>query len=104
MSLLIGFTGPPGCGKNAAADHLVAHHDFRQVAFADAIAPMEGIASGIGAMTYGAQLVIEAETSDQAVNLAIPAFEEAAAAAGLPVWPLTGAEVVGEHDEFEDLE
>ncbi|MDG2427353.1 MAG: hypothetical protein P8M16_02900 [Acidimicrobiales bacterium] len=74
------------------------------VAFADAIAPMEGIASGIGAMTYGAQLVIEAETSDQAVNLAIPAFEEAAAAAGLPVWPLTGAEVVGEHDEFEDLE
>ena len=37
MTLLIGFTGPPGCGKNAAADHLVAHHDFRQVAFADAI-------------------------------------------------------------------
>ena len=37
MTLLIGFTGRPGSGKNAAADHLVAHHDFRQVAFADAI-------------------------------------------------------------------
>jgi dephospho-CoA kinase len=37
MDLLIGFTGPPGCGKDAAADHLVTHHDFRQVAFADPI-------------------------------------------------------------------
>ena len=37
MDLLIGFTGPPGCGKDAAVDHLVTHHDFRQVAFADPI-------------------------------------------------------------------
>jgi hypothetical protein len=37
VGLLIGFTGPPGCGKDAAADHLVTHHDFRQVAFADPI-------------------------------------------------------------------
>ena len=37
MTLLIGFTGPPGSGKNAAADHLIDRHDFRQVAFADPI-------------------------------------------------------------------
>ena len=37
MTILIGFTGQPGSGKNAAADHLTARHDFRQVAFADAI-------------------------------------------------------------------
>ena len=37
MTLLIGFTGPPSSGKNTAADYLEAHHDFRQVAFADAI-------------------------------------------------------------------
>ena len=37
MTLLLGFTGPPGCGKNAAADHLIDRHDFREVAFADPI-------------------------------------------------------------------
>ena len=37
MTLLIGFTGQPGSGKNTAADYLEAHHHFRQVAFADAI-------------------------------------------------------------------
>jgi hypothetical protein len=72
------------------------------VALADAVAPMGGIASGIGTMTYGAQLIIDAESADEAVNLAVPAFEEAVALAGLPAWPLTGAEVVGEFDEITD--
>jgi hypothetical protein len=71
------------------------------VALADAVAPLSGIASGVGAMAYGAQIIIEAESSDAAVDLAIPAFVEAAATAGLPSWPVTRAEVIGEEDDFE---
>ena len=37
MSMLIGLTGPPGCGKDTAAAHLVKTHGFVRVAFADPI-------------------------------------------------------------------
>ena len=74
------------------------------VALADAVSTMEGIASGIGKMSYGAQVVIEAETSDEAVNLAVPAFIEAAEVAQLPAWPVARAEVIGFEDEFEEDE
>ena len=84
----------------AEGDRLLALEEIG--ALADAVAPMEGIASGIGTMTYGAQLVIEAGSADEAVNLAVPAFAHAASLAGLPAWPLTGAEVVGEDEEFPD--
>ncbi len=30
------------------------------VALADAVAPLDGVASGVGAMSYGAQIVVEA--------------------------------------------
>ncbi len=74
------------------------------VALADAVSTMDGIASGIGTMSYGAQVVVEAESSDEAVNLAVPAFVAAAATAGLPEWPLARAEVIGFEDEFEEPE
>jgi hypothetical protein len=72
------------------------------VALADAVASMGGIASGIGTMTYAAQLAIEADTADEAVNLALPAFAAAAAQAELPPWPVTTAEVIGEDEEYSD--
>ncbi len=72
------------------------------VALADAVAPMGGIASGIGTMAYGAQIAIEAGTADEAVNLAVPAFEAAAAQAELPPWPVTKTEVIGEDEELSD--
>ena len=34
---LLGLNGPPGCGKDTAADYLVAKHGFTRVAFADPI-------------------------------------------------------------------
>jgi hypothetical protein len=74
------------------------------VALADAVAPMEGIASGIGTTRYGAQVVIEAATADEAVDLAVPAFVDAAAVAKLPAWPVTHAEVIGFDEEFEDYQ
>jgi hypothetical protein len=74
------------------------------VALADAVASLGGIASGIGTMTYGAQVAIEADTADEAVNLALPAFQAAAVLAELPPWPVTQAEVIGEDEELLDDE
>ena len=54
------------------------------VALADAVAKLGGIASGVGAMAYGAQIVVEAENADEAVEQAVPAFEAAVAEAELP--------------------
>lgn len=72
------------------------------VALADAVAPMGGIASGIGTRGFGAQIIVEAEGQDEALELAIPRFEAAVEAAGLPAWPVTWAEVEGE-DDFGDV-
>jgi hypothetical protein len=73
------------------------------VELADAVAPSNGIASGIGTTSYGAQLVVEAATSDEAAMLAIGEFSAAAARAGLPPWPVSRVETISEHDELEDL-
>ena len=72
------------------------------VELADAVAIHNGVATGIGAMSYGAQLEVEAPNADQAVEIAIPLFEQAVAKAGLPEWPMAKAEVEGEDEFMED--
>ncbi len=72
------------------------------VELADAVAHWSGIASGIGTTSYSAQLVIEAATSDEAVETAIGVFTDAAARAGLPPWPVAWAESVSEESELEE--
>lgn len=84
----------------AEGDRILEREEI--VALADAVAPMEGIASGIGTTTYGAQLVVEAESADEAVDLAVPALVRAAGLANLPAWPVVRAEVIGFDDELED--
>jgi hypothetical protein len=72
------------------------------VELADAVAIHGGIASGMGTMSYAAQIVVDAPTSDEAVDKAIPLFREAAATAGLPDWPVAWAESIpDEEDLFE---
>ena len=72
------------------------------VALADAVAPLGGVASGVGAMSYGAQIVVEADSADEAVDRAIPLFADAVATAGAPQWPVTKAEVIGdEEDDYQ---
>ncbi|HEY5685055.1 MAG TPA: hypothetical protein VIY70_06765 [Acidimicrobiia bacterium] len=73
------------------------------VELADAVASLDGIASGIGTNSYSAQIVIEAPTPDEAVDLAIEAFTAAAARAGLPSWPVAWAESIGDEEEFEEF-
>ena len=74
------------------------------VELADAVASLEGVASGMGSMSYGAQIVVDAEDSDAAVDAAIPLFLDAARRAGLPEWPVTRAETMSEFDELEELD
>lgn len=86
----------------ADGDREVTHDEV--LALADEVATLEGIASGIGAMSYGAQIVVEAASSDEAVDVALRRFTTAAAQAGLPAWPVTRAETVSEEDDLADLE
>jgi hypothetical protein len=72
------------------------------VELADAVAPWEGIASGIGSSSYSAQLVIEADGPDEAVDIAVGVFTEAAKKAGLPPWPAAWAESISEEQELEE--
>jgi hypothetical protein len=74
------------------------------VELADAVAPLNGIASGMGTMSYGAQIVVEADDSDTAVDLAVERFTAAVAATSLPQWPVTRAESMAEDDDFGDID
>lgn len=74
------------------------------VELADAVAPLEGIASGMGTMGYGAQIVVEAENSDIAVEVALERFNEAVARTSLPQWPVVRAESLAEDDDYAELE
>ena len=74
------------------------------VELADAVAAGNGIASGIGATSYGAQIVVEANSSDEAVEVAMAEFVEAAKRAGLPDWPVARVETVREETDIEGAE
>jgi hypothetical protein len=74
------------------------------VELADAVATSSGIASGIGTTRYGAQLVVEADSLDEAIERAKAEFAAAAARAGLPRWPVVRVEAGSEADELDDLE
>ncbi|MEX2324160.1 MAG: hypothetical protein WD576_00280 [Nitriliruptoraceae bacterium] len=74
------------------------------VALADEVAVFGGIASGVGAMGYGAQIIVEADDSDRAVDSALEVFARAAQRAGLPSWPVARAETVSETDDLDDFD
>ncbi len=74
------------------------------VELADAVAPLNGIASGMGTYGYGAQIVVEAENSDLAVEAALVLFAEAVARTSLPDWPVVRAESLAEDDDYAELE
>jgi hypothetical protein len=71
------------------------------VELADAVAGSNGIATGMGTTSYGAQIVVEADNSDQAVEVAMDVFSVAVATAGLPPWPITRAETVADDEDLD---
>jgi len=81
-------------GIETQGDRLLSREEI--VELADAVAPSSGIATGIGTDRYGATLIVEAGTHDEAVEMATAEFTRAAAAAGLPGFPIVRVEAVGE--------
>jgi hypothetical protein len=69
------------------------------VELADAVAASDGIATGIGTSRYGAQLVVEAGTREEAVERATAELRRAAAQAGLPPGPVLRAEAISEDED-----
>jgi hypothetical protein len=69
------------------------------VELADAVAPLSGIATGIGTNSYGAQLLIEAPEPATAEQRARESFAAAARTAGLPPWPITSVTMISEEED-----
>ena len=84
----------------AAGDRELSQEEI--VELADAVAPARGVASGIGQTAYGAQLVVEAASRDEALELGVAFFTRAAAEAGLPAWPITTLSAVSEEEDDEE--
>ncbi len=72
------------------------------VELADAVAGWNGVATGIGSPSYGASLVVTADSATEALDTATSRFTAAAARAGLPAWPVSDREVVGELEDDEE--
>jgi hypothetical protein len=85
-------------GIEAEGDRVLAHEEI--VELADAVAASSGIATGIGTNRYGAQLIVQAGSRDEAIQKATGVFERAVAKAGLPVYPVIRVEAVGEDEEL----
>jgi hypothetical protein len=86
-------------GIEAEGDQVLSREQV--VELADAVAASSGIATGIGTNRYGARLVVQAGSRDEAVNRATAEFAQAAAAAGLPACPIVHVEAVSEEEGLE---
>ena len=84
-------------GIEAELDRVLAREEI--VELADAVAGSSGIATGIGTNRYGAQLVVQAGSRDEAIEKATGEFSRAVAKAGLPVYPVVRVEAVSEDEE-----
>jgi hypothetical protein len=86
-------------GIEAEADRVLTREQI--VELADAVAASSGIATGIGTQRYGAQLLVEAASREQAIEQATAQFAAAAARAGLPEAPIVRTEAVSEDEDLE---
>jgi hypothetical protein len=84
-------------GIETEGDRVLSREEV--VELADAVATSSGIATGIGTNRYGAQLLVEAGTRDEAVEKARAEFARAVAQAGLPAYPIIRIEAMGEDED-----
>lgn len=84
-------------GIEAQGDRVLSREEV--VELADAVAACNGIATGIGSDRYGAQLIVDASSREEAIGKATEVFVAAAAAAGLPPAPVVRTEAIGEDEE-----
>lgn len=89
-------------GVEAQGDRILTHDEI--VELADAVATSQGIASGIGTNRYGAQIVVLADSRDEAIEAGTETFRDAARRAGLPEYPIVRAEAISEAEDLADLD
>lgn len=89
-------------GIEAEGDRVFTREEI--VELADAVAASSGVAAGIGTQRYGAQLLVTADSRDDAIAAATGLFLAAAKTAGLPAAPIVRAEAVGEDEDEEASE
>jgi len=89
-------------GIEAEGDRVFTREEI--VELADAVAASNGVATGIGTTRYGAQLLVTANSREDAVAAATEVFTAAARTAGLPAAPVVRAEAVSEEEEAEAWE
>jgi hypothetical protein len=87
-------------GIEAQGDRVITREEV--VELADAVAASSGIATGIGTNRYGAQLLVEAVTRDEAIEKARAEFARAVGQAGLPDYPIVRVEAAGEDEDGDD--
>ncbi|MGH3786588.1 MAG: hypothetical protein ACRDRG_08565 [Pseudonocardiaceae bacterium] len=84
-------------GIEAEGDRIMKVEEV--VELADAVAPISGIATGIGTNRYGAQVVVFADNREDAIAKGKEHFANAVQKAGLPVYPIVRVEAVSEDDD-----
>lgn len=89
-------------GIQAEGDQVLSREEV--VELADAVAEYQGIASGIGSTVYGAQLVVEAGSRDEAIEEGKLRFARAVTRAKLPDGQIVRVEAISEADEDEGLD
>ena len=87
-------------GIQAEADRTLSREEV--VELADAVAVYDGIATGVGSSRYGAQLVVHADSREEAIEKATSQFTKAVEQANLPDGPIVRTEAVSEYED-EDL-
>jgi hypothetical protein len=87
-------------GIEAEGDRIMKLEEV--VELADAVAPISGIATGIGTNRYGAQVVVFADNRDDAITKGKEHFANAVQKAGLPVYPIVRVEAISEDEDAAD--
>jgi hypothetical protein len=88
-------------GIEAEGDRVFTREEV--VELADAVAASGGVASGIGTSRYGARVIVDAGSREDAIAAATEAFVAAARTAGLPDAPIVATEAVSEAEEASEL-
>ena len=84
-------------GIQAEGDRILTREQV--VELADAVAASGGIATGIGTNRYGAQLIMEAASREEAITAATAEFTRAVQKAGLPAAPVVRTEAISEDED-----
>jgi len=84
-------------GIEAEGDRVLTREEV--VELADAVAATDGIATGIGTNRYGAQLIVEADSREDAIEKATEEFWRAVRKARLRPAPVVRTEAVSEDED-----